>query len=301
MAGCGGGTSAPQPSAAATVAFPATPAGQQARWLFGAVTHGPIPVSQLDVHFDRPFLAAIPPAQLNADLAGVSSLRLDSVITSQPTALGPAGHRERDGQAAGQSRRRPAGPDQRPAAAASRCIGPARPGELGRSRPAAPVGGAAGPVPGRRGERRPGPGHPRPRCQHARPARLGVQALRAGRPGQGHRRPPGQLGPAADRHQRRQEPAVRGAPERSRRHQDHGLASGRRHDLDQRQHRRQHADRAARPARGGGRDAVGRDGRSSAGRAVPHHPRAVRAEARRLAQARRPLPGARARPAGWPC
>jgi beta-lactamase family protein/uncharacterized protein len=87
VAGCSTPAPAAHPSTAATVAFPATPAGKQARWLFGAVTHHPIPVSQLSAHFDRAFLAQVPPAQLNTVLAGVTSLRLDSVIASHPTSL----------------------------------------------------------------------------------------------------------------------------------------------------------------------------------------------------------------------
>jgi len=87
VAGCGGAASAPPPAPAATASFPATPAGQQARWLLGAVTHTPIPDSQLAAHFDRAFLTQVPPAQLNNVLAGVTSLRLDSVTATQPTAL----------------------------------------------------------------------------------------------------------------------------------------------------------------------------------------------------------------------
>jgi len=87
VAGCGGAASAPPPATAATASFPATPAGQQVRWLFGAVTRTPIPGSQLAAHFDRAFLTQVPPAQLNTVLAGVTSLRVDSVIATQPTAL----------------------------------------------------------------------------------------------------------------------------------------------------------------------------------------------------------------------
>jgi Beta-lactamase enzyme family/ORF 12 gene product N-terminal len=87
VAGCGGAAPAAPPSPAATASFPATPAGHQARWLFGAVTHHPIPDSQITAHFDRAFLAQVHPAQLNTVLAGVTSLRLDSVTASQPTSL----------------------------------------------------------------------------------------------------------------------------------------------------------------------------------------------------------------------
>ncbi|HEY6276988.1 MAG TPA: serine hydrolase [Streptosporangiaceae bacterium] len=84
-AGCSAAASGPSPSPG--VSFPATPAGHQARWLFGAVTHLPIPVGELAAHFDTRFLTAVHPTQLNTDLAGVGSLRLDSITSSQRTAL----------------------------------------------------------------------------------------------------------------------------------------------------------------------------------------------------------------------
>jgi dienelactone hydrolase len=72
------------------VNLPNTPAGEQARWLFGAVTDLPIPAAEVTAHFDAAFLARIPPpaaASLNATFAGLTTLKLDSITTSTPDAL----------------------------------------------------------------------------------------------------------------------------------------------------------------------------------------------------------------------
>ncbi len=84
-AGCS--SAAPKPSQATTVSFPNTSVGQQARWLFGAVLHPPIRTAEINAHFDAAFLAQVSPAQLNASLAGVGDLRLDSITASTPGAL----------------------------------------------------------------------------------------------------------------------------------------------------------------------------------------------------------------------
>jgi beta-lactamase class A len=65
-----------------TATLPATPPGIQARWLLEAIAHPPIPVAAITAHFDQGFLAKIPPAQLNATLTQVKSLRLDTVLAS---------------------------------------------------------------------------------------------------------------------------------------------------------------------------------------------------------------------------
>ncbi len=72
---------------AASVSFPATPAGRQAEWFAGAVAHHPIPMTEIDAHFDSTFLSAISPATLNGDLTGVAGVQLDSISTSTPTAI----------------------------------------------------------------------------------------------------------------------------------------------------------------------------------------------------------------------
>ena len=70
--------------------LPNTPAGEQARWLFGAVTDLPIPVAEVTADFDAAFLARVPPpaaASLNGTFAGLTTLKLDSITTSTPDAL----------------------------------------------------------------------------------------------------------------------------------------------------------------------------------------------------------------------
>jgi beta-lactamase class A len=74
-------------SPGATVSLPNTPAGRQAGWFVGAVTHGPIPTAEITAHFDGAFLAQVPPAELNATLKGVIGVRIDSITTSAPDAL----------------------------------------------------------------------------------------------------------------------------------------------------------------------------------------------------------------------
>ena len=85
-AACSGGGQTPGSASAATgtaaAALPSTPPGVQARWLLGAIEHQPIPAAAITAHFDQVFLAKIPPAQLNAVLAHVTSLRLDTILTS---------------------------------------------------------------------------------------------------------------------------------------------------------------------------------------------------------------------------
>ena len=72
---------------AAAVSLPSTPAGRQAAWLLGALTH--LPMSQADIgyHFAPTFLAAVPAAKLNTDLQSVGSIRVVSIARSTPTLL----------------------------------------------------------------------------------------------------------------------------------------------------------------------------------------------------------------------
>jgi hypothetical protein len=90
IAACSGSAQQP-PSPTATVSaaagttaatLPATPPGAQARWLLGAIEHQPIPAAAFTAHFDQVFLAKIPAAQINGVLAHVTSVRLDTVLTS---------------------------------------------------------------------------------------------------------------------------------------------------------------------------------------------------------------------------
>jgi Beta-lactamase enzyme family/ORF 12 gene product N-terminal len=67
---------------AAAATLPGTPPGAQARWLLGAIEHQPIPAAAITAHFDQVFLGKIPAAQLNGVLAHVTSVRLDTVLTS---------------------------------------------------------------------------------------------------------------------------------------------------------------------------------------------------------------------------
>lgn len=72
------------------MSFPDTPAGRQARWLFRAVVHHPIPDAAVTAHFDGAYLATLPsppPATLNASFAGLQRLQLDSITTSTPDTL----------------------------------------------------------------------------------------------------------------------------------------------------------------------------------------------------------------------
>jgi len=81
LAGCGGSA---QPSPGSVPAFPGTPAGGQARWLFHALGRLPIPDAAIRAHFAPAFLAKAPPAFINARLAGAGQLRLVSVTSTRP-------------------------------------------------------------------------------------------------------------------------------------------------------------------------------------------------------------------------
>src|SRR5262249_4873388 len=72
---------------AATVSLPSTPVGAQARWLFAAVEHPPIPAAAINAHFDKAFLSQVPAAPLNADLSGVKTLRLVGITLSTAESL----------------------------------------------------------------------------------------------------------------------------------------------------------------------------------------------------------------------
>jgi len=86
IAACSGAAGTPASTSATTGAaaatLPGTPPGAQARWLLGAIGHQPVPAAAITAHFDQVFLGKIPAAQLNGVLAHVTSLRLDTVLTS---------------------------------------------------------------------------------------------------------------------------------------------------------------------------------------------------------------------------
>src|SRR5215469_5384177 len=81
LAGCGG---SPRPTAGSRPAFPGTPAGAQARWFVQALGRLPIPDAAIHAHFAPAFLAKLPPAAINARLAGTGQLRLLSVTPKGP-------------------------------------------------------------------------------------------------------------------------------------------------------------------------------------------------------------------------
>jgi dienelactone hydrolase len=90
LAPAASGASGAKSSAVATASFPSTPAGKQAKWLFDAVVHHPIPAAQIAAHFDSAFLASLPaPAAttLNATFASVAHLQLDEVTISRPESI----------------------------------------------------------------------------------------------------------------------------------------------------------------------------------------------------------------------
>src|SRR5262249_3127105 len=80
-----GGGGSPPPSAGSGPAFPDTPAGAQARWLFHAFGRPPIPDAAIRAHFAPAVLAKLPPAAINARLAGAGQLRLVSVTPMGPS------------------------------------------------------------------------------------------------------------------------------------------------------------------------------------------------------------------------
>lgn len=81
------GTAATTASAAAGPILPDSPVGAQARWLFAAVVHPPISAAAITAHFDKAFLAQVTPAQLDAVLSGVNTLRLDAITLNESGAL----------------------------------------------------------------------------------------------------------------------------------------------------------------------------------------------------------------------
>jgi beta-lactamase class A len=74
-------------SPAAATSLPDSPVGAQARWLFAAIVHPPIPTAAITAHFDQAFLAKVTPAQLNSVLGQVGTLRLDAISLSTPAEL----------------------------------------------------------------------------------------------------------------------------------------------------------------------------------------------------------------------
>jgi hypothetical protein len=67
--------------------LPDTPAGTQAQWLIDAVTHTPISDADAQAHFDATFLGLVSPAQLNQTFAGVRTVDVEKIATSQPSSI----------------------------------------------------------------------------------------------------------------------------------------------------------------------------------------------------------------------
>ena len=80
LAGCG---SSPPPSAGPKPAFPSTPAGVQAQWLFQAMGKLPIPAAALRAHIAPALLGNMTPAEVNANFAKWQQLGLVSVASTQ--------------------------------------------------------------------------------------------------------------------------------------------------------------------------------------------------------------------------
>ena len=73
--------------AASGVSVPKTKAGSQLAWLLQAMSHLPVPVAQVNAHFDAAYLSQTPPAQVNAELEKLGAVTLQSVVTSQRVGL----------------------------------------------------------------------------------------------------------------------------------------------------------------------------------------------------------------------
>ena len=84
LAGCG---SSHRSSAPPGPAFPSTPAGVQAQWFFQGAGRPPIPAAAIRAHLAPAFLAKLPPAALNAVLAGAGQLSLVSVTSTRPDSV----------------------------------------------------------------------------------------------------------------------------------------------------------------------------------------------------------------------
>lgn len=84
LAGCGG---SPRSSTGPGPAFPSTPAGVQAQWLFQAVGRPPIPAAAIRAHFEAALLAKASPDALNAAITGIGQLGLVSVASSTPNSV----------------------------------------------------------------------------------------------------------------------------------------------------------------------------------------------------------------------
>lgn len=80
-AACSGAPHKPasQPNAVTAATLPGTAAGIQARWLLGAIAQAPLPAASITAHFDKEFLAKVPPSALNATFTHVTGLRLTAV------------------------------------------------------------------------------------------------------------------------------------------------------------------------------------------------------------------------------
>ncbi|MBB5076602.1 serine hydrolase [Nonomuraea endophytica] len=86
VATAAGATAGPSPSPTGSpgVEIPATPAGQQLRWVLDAIGRAPVPESEIKEHIADSYLAAVPPAEVNAFLQQLAGLTLNAVDSSRP-------------------------------------------------------------------------------------------------------------------------------------------------------------------------------------------------------------------------
>ncbi|GLW12338.1 putative conserved lipoprotein LpqF [Microtetraspora sp. NBRC 13810] len=83
-------TASPSPSATPTapeVEIPATPAGDQLRWLLAAIPRAPLPEAELAEHVHPAFLAQVPPAQFNQFIQSLAGLRLTELTGARPDVI----------------------------------------------------------------------------------------------------------------------------------------------------------------------------------------------------------------------
>ncbi|MFE0145681.1 serine hydrolase [Nonomuraea sp. NPDC059007] len=81
----------PTPTDSPGAEIPATPAGQQLRWVLDAVGRAPVPESEIKEHIAPSLLSQVPPAEMNALLVQLKGLTLSSVDGSGPNSIRAVG------------------------------------------------------------------------------------------------------------------------------------------------------------------------------------------------------------------
>ncbi|HUR05413.1 MAG TPA: serine hydrolase [Nonomuraea sp.] len=79
--------SSPPATTAPPVEIPATPVGQQLRWLLDAPARAPLGQAELAEHLAPAFLEHVPAAKFNETLVSLRGIRLEKIIGAAPTAL----------------------------------------------------------------------------------------------------------------------------------------------------------------------------------------------------------------------